>query len=111
MTITEILVSAGRTFSHPYESYSNLRPSVTLKAALGPEDDPSNCVRDLQAKAEALVEDHKQNTLKLLAQIDEMQTSERELADLEARIRQAQDRVAQLRSRRKELGVPEATQE
>ena len=54
-------------------------------------------------RMEALVEDHKQNTLKLLAQIEEMQTSERELADLESRIRQAQDRVAQLRSRRREL--------
>ena len=32
MKITEIVVSAGRTFNHPYENFSNLRPQVTLKA-------------------------------------------------------------------------------
>jgi hypothetical protein len=56
MQIVEIVVHAGRTFNHPYEDYSNLRPSVSMKATLGPEDNPEKTAQELQARAEALVE-------------------------------------------------------
>lgn len=31
MKVIEIIVSAGRTFNHPNESYSNLRPQVSVR--------------------------------------------------------------------------------
>ena len=35
MKINTITVTAGRTFNHPHEDYSNLRPSVTMTRATG----------------------------------------------------------------------------
>jgi hypothetical protein len=32
MKINSITVTAGRTFNHPHEQYSNLRPEVTMTA-------------------------------------------------------------------------------
>ena len=63
MEITEITVSAGRTFNHPYETYSNLRPGVTVKATLAPGENPTKAINELQALAEKTVEDHKQALL------------------------------------------------
>ena len=39
MKITNIVVRAGRTFNHPHESYSNLKPEVELTATLDEGDD------------------------------------------------------------------------
>ena len=55
MQITEITVHAGRTFNHPYESYSNLRPSLTLRAILTDGEDHLAATKALQAQAEGLV--------------------------------------------------------
>ena len=59
MKIVEVSVNAGRTFNHPYESFSNLRASVDLKAALDGAEDAAAAVVELQARAEDLVENHK----------------------------------------------------
>ena len=37
--ITEITVSAGRTFNHPHESFSNLKPHVALKVEVLPREE------------------------------------------------------------------------
>lgn len=103
MEITEIIISAGRTFNHPYESYSNLRPNVTLKATLINNEDPDKAVKELQAKAEKLVEDHKQLLLKQLEEIYEMQRLDQEYSDLESRLRQAQERMDFVRKRREQF--------
>lgn len=63
-TITEVIVSAGRTFNDPYESYANFKPGLTLKAALGPGEDPLEVAKVLQAKAEQLMDEHKQAVLR-----------------------------------------------
>lgn len=59
MTITKITVTAGRTFNHPHEQDSNLRPEVTLEATLPEGANSIDAVRGLQAQVEGLVEDHK----------------------------------------------------
>lgn len=64
MKVTQVEVSAGRTFNHPYESYSNYRPSVTLTATLDDSEDVAEATRKLQAQAEALAEEQKQQQLK-----------------------------------------------
>ncbi len=63
MQVTEIIVGTGRTFNHPYETYSNLKPSLTLKATLDPGESEEQAVRVLQAKAERLIDEHKANLL------------------------------------------------
>ena len=64
MKVTQVEVSAGRTFNHPYESFSNYRPSVTLTATLSEEEDVTDATRKLQAMAEFLAEEQKQQQLK-----------------------------------------------
>lgn len=86
MKITTITVQAGRTFNHPYESYSNLRPEVTLTAAIDPDEDPTAAARQLQAQAERLVEDHKNALLRSLEEIEHLRQAEREVANLEEKI-------------------------
>lgn len=100
MEIVEIVVSAGRTFNHPFEDYSNLRPQVTLKAALQAGEDAGACVKQLQAKAESLVEDHKQMMLKTLHRLHEYTVAEREIANVESELRIGQGRLERLREQR-----------
>lgn len=68
MHVTRISVSAGRTFNHPYESFSNLRQDVSLTAELDVGEDPELATQNLQAKAEALVEAHKKSLLERLGE-------------------------------------------
>lgn len=63
MQVTEIIVSAGRKFNHPFESYSNLSPGITLKAKLTDGEDWQVAAKALQAEAERIIEDHKQDLL------------------------------------------------
>lgn len=97
MKVTEIRVIAGRTFNHPHESYSNLRPEVALTATLDNGEDPDAAAKALQAKAESLVEDHKQHLLDSLEQIEQLRLREREVSSLERQITAAQHRLQQLR--------------
>jgi len=86
MNIVSITVSAGRTFNHPYEQYSNLRPEVSMTAELNGSDDPDGVTKLLQAKAEGLVEDHKRG---LLASIEELH----KLSEYQAAVRGLQDQL------------------
>lgn len=63
MKVTEITTNAGRTFNHPYESYSNLRCDVAMKATLEEGEDPVEASKKLQAQCEVLAENHKQEIL------------------------------------------------
>lgn len=103
MNITEITVSAGRTFGHPYEQFSNLKPQVTLKATLAVGEDPIEAARTLQAKAECLVEDHKQNMLKSISELHRLGEVQSEVAGLERTLRNAQERLSQIRNEHPQL--------
>jgi hypothetical protein len=105
MQVTEIVVSAGRTFNHPYEEYSNLRPQVTMKATLTEGDDPDTATQALQAKAEKLVEDHKQNLLAQLRELYQIGRAKAELQDLERNLKSAQERVRELREENPQLAL------
>lgn len=98
MQITEVIVSAGRTFNHPYENYSNLRPGVTIKAVLQEGDDSATVIKDLQARAEELVENHKQHLLASLEELERLTKRQQEVSSLEENIKRAQDRLDHIRS-------------
>jgi hypothetical protein len=100
MKVTEIVITSGRTFNHPHEQYSNLRPSVTLKATLDDGDDPDATVKALQAKAERLVEDHKTLLLDSLDRIWEQTQIDQQIDDLERQLTGAQQRLDLLRRKR-----------
>lgn len=100
MKVTRITVNAGRTFNHPYENYSNLRPSVEMTATLDDGDNPNECAKALQARAEELVENHKRHLLSSLERLHELSTLERETASLENNIGASQRRLEYLHEQR-----------
>ena len=67
--ITEITVSAGRTFNHPHESFSNLKPDVAWKVEVLPGEDAGEVAKALEAQVQGLVEDLKQSMLKSLEEL------------------------------------------
>jgi hypothetical protein len=97
MKVVEVTVAAGRTFNHPFEQYSNLRPNVTLKAVLDGDEDYAAAVQTLQAKAEALVEEHKQHMLRSLEELARLERSQQEVQSLEQSLVRSQERLDTLR--------------
>lgn len=97
MEITEVKVSAGRTFNHPYESYSNLRCDVHLSARVQEGEDGMQAARELQARAEELCEGHKVALLKNIEDLQQFARTQSEVSELERRIRQANDRLNELK--------------
>ena len=65
MKITEVTVSAGRTFNHPYEEYSNFKPRLSMTATVEIEEAETaeEVIHFLQLKAETLMEEHKRSIL------------------------------------------------
>lgn len=111
MRVTEITISAGRTFGHPYEQYSNLKPQVTVKAALADGEDWTEAIKALQAKVEMIIEDHKRIMLKQLEELESLRVRQREVANLERTIRQAQENLDRLRAAAVDLPALEANVE
>lgn len=105
MNIIEITVAAHRTFNHPHEDYSNLRPGLSLKATLSPEEDTDKAVKALQAKAEELIESHKRALLASIEDLYRMTAVQAELCNLEDSLRRAQERIETLRAEQRELSA------
>lgn len=103
MNVTRIVVSAGRTFNHPHEQYSNLRPEVTLEASLEDGEDPADAVKGLQARAEGLVEDHKRSMLRSIEELYQLSERQAEMRGLQRELERAQGRLDELRKTHPEL--------
>jgi hypothetical protein len=107
LNVTEITITAARTFNHPHEQYSNLRPEVVLRATLADGEDPAASVKQLQAKAEELVEDHKQNMLRSLEELYQLNERQSEVRGLERELQRAQSRLEEIRKTTPLLAAPE----
>lgn len=105
MKITNIKVTAGRTFNHPHEQYSNLRPEVTMEASLEPGEDASESIKHLQQRAEGLVEDHKQSLLKSIEELYQLTERQSEMRGLQQELKRAQDRLDTIRSEHPTLAL------
>lgn len=109
--VKKIVVSAGRTFNHPYESYSNLRPQVTVEAQLEEGEDFREATKSLQAQAEQLVEDHKRFMLDSLHELHTLGENQRRAASIEATIRRSQKELDELRKEFPGLQLPPKSSE
>lgn len=103
MKITNIVVRAGRTFNHPHEQYSNLKPEVELTATLDESDNPAEAVKQLQSRAEGLVEDHKQGLLKSIEELHNLTERQSEMRGLERQLTNAQTRLEEIRKENPQL--------
>lgn len=106
MKIKTITVQAGRCFNHPYESYSNLRPEITMTAELDEADDPVAAAKALQHQAETLVEDHKRAMLASIEELEQMRRNQQELQELGRLMNKQQSRIDELRRAHPELAAP-----
>jgi len=97
MKIQEITVTAGRTFNHPHEQYSNLRPEVTMRATVDETEDVAEATKKLQATAEGLVEDHKNGLLKSIHELYQLTQRQQEMRGLQKQLTQAQERITEIR--------------
>lgn len=97
MKVTQIVVSAGRTFNHPHEDYSNLKPHISLTATLDEGDDPIATAKGLQQQAEQLVEDHKANLLKSIEDAYHMSEAQRQMVGLCRQLQNAQEEIDRIR--------------
>lgn len=98
MNIKTITVHAGRTIPHPLESYSNLRPSLSMTAELCDGDDPADCLKQLQSQAEGLVQDHAKNLVDSIVEADRIERETREMRSLELSINEKQRRLEEVRA-------------
>jgi hypothetical protein len=111
MNITQITVSAGRTFNDPYENYSNYKPHLTLTATLAPEDDAYDRLRLLQNYAEHLMDDHKRKMLSDLRALQAASQIRQEVSDLEAKIDRFQERLDEIKRNAPELPFAEESED
>lgn len=103
MKINTITVTAGRTFNHPHEQYSNLRPEVVMTATLSDTENPAEAIKHLQAKAEQLVEDHKQGLLQSIEELYQLSTKQAEMRGLQKELVRAQNRLEEIRKEHPQL--------
>lgn len=103
MKINTITVTAGRTFNHPHEQYSNLRPEVAMTATLEDGEDATKAAKALQAQAEQIVEDHKQGLLRAIEDLYQLTERQAEMRGLQQELTRAQDRLEAIRKEHPQL--------
>ncbi len=106
MKVNQIVVTAGRTFNHPYESYSNLRPEVRITATVAEGEDVIKATRDLQRQAETLVEDHKSAMLSSIHELQNLTEKKARVQQLGECVQRAQSELDELRKQHPELRLP-----
>lgn len=97
MTIIEITVGAATSFNHPYESYANYKPSVTIKATLESFEDGASVTRELQRRADRIISEEKQrilHNLKIENLEGALKNSVESLAEEEAQLKDKEAKVA-----------------
>lgn len=103
MKITSVTVSAGRTFNHPYEQYSNLRPEVTMTATLEEGENAVDVTKALQSTAEGLVEDHKRGLLTSIEELHKLSEYQAEVRGLQEQLQRTQNRLNDIRTQNPQL--------
>ncbi len=103
MIVKDIEVIAGRVVSHPRESYANIRCSLKLGATIADGEDYATAVKALQAKAEQLIEEHKDTLLAAIVARDDLREADREIASLQVDLQSRQEQLERARSRRDEI--------
>ena len=109
MEIKQITVTAGRTFNHPFEQYSNLRPELTITATLAPGEDLDHATRTLQARAEKLMEQHKENLLETISLVEQEKSRRAEVERIRRQINQTRADLENAQQGKTQLAREEAS--
>ena len=75
--IIEITIGLATSFNNPFESFSNFKPSVQLKAIVADGEDPNRVAIDLQAKVGDLLATERHRILDGLKREHEIENAKR----------------------------------
>lgn len=78
-------------------------------ATLDDGDDPIKATRELQAKAEQIVEDHKRGLLESIEELHRLTERQAEMRGLQKELERAQKRLEEIRSDNPTLQLAETT--
>ncbi|WP_417392012.1 hypothetical protein [Gimesia sp.] len=101
--ITKVTVSASSSFNHPHEQFANFKPFVSLEAELADGDDYYRVVKELQDRAETLVQSHKESILEDIALDRKIKEIRSDLAYAQREQHQNLDRTADIGRLEKQL--------
>lgn len=76
-----------------------------MEASLVDGEDPGEAVKLLQARAEGLVEDHKQHLLRSLEELYQLSERAAEMKGLQKELSRAQSRLEEIRKQHPELAL------
>jgi len=111
MKIVEITKSAARKVQHPFLPYSSIDSFIMLKAQLSDEDDVDICARELQARAEGLVQDDVNLTVNALSKLADVGKVDKIAFNLTDKIREDQKQLDKLRQDRNLVSVKQAMEQ
>ncbi len=69
-----------------------------MRATLDESDDVAKATKELQARAEGLVEDHKNGLLSSIRELYDLTERQQEMRGLQKQLQQAQDRIQEIRT-------------
>ncbi|WP_043588109.1 hypothetical protein [Geminisphaera colitermitum] len=93
--IIEITAGDQAGFNHPFEQYSNFKPSITLRAVLLDGEDPVKAIQNLQRDAHDCVEAEKDRILKHLAIEHAVERTEAIISSRRAQIANGEKLIAE----------------
>ena len=79
MVILEMTIHEGRTYNHPFESYSNFKQGVEIKASLSENENPEREGKLLQERASLLMDEIKNKTLQSLVKLNSLEEAKRQI--------------------------------
>lgn len=97
MKIQAINVKASRTLPHPSYSYANYKTELELSAQLDDGDDVHECTKQLQCKAESMVEEHAAELRQSIGEFHRVVTARQQVPQLENKISQLQDELERVK--------------
>lgn len=89
--IIEITIGLATSFNNPFESYSNFKPSVQLKATVAEGEYVAGAVAELQAMAGSLLSQERRRILDGLKREHDIESAEREVQYAEGHVKSYQE--------------------
>ena len=93
-TITQITVSCGAGFNHPYEQYANFKPRVSITAEISPTDHAPTVTKYLQDLALTAVTEEKERILARLDREHDLHATRYDIDEIKSAIARAEGLVA-----------------
>jgi len=105
--VRRVSVQAGRVIDSPGRTKEKLTPEVVLEAELGAKDDLEESVRDLQTRAEELVEVHAKTLVARARRVRDIRETEKKIRETGAALSKDQDELDKLNKRMRKLEAGE----